>query len=69
MNQKLWFHAPKAIGARVRSRTTSIVGVMYLEMYLPKAEFFSLLRSGGQSIIAAETITGGTKPTIIAGVI
>ncbi len=25
---------------------TSIVGVMYFEMYLPKAEFFSLSRSG-----------------------
>ena len=45
----------------------SLDGRRYLDTYLPREEFFSLSRSGGQIIIAAETNTGGTKPTNSAG--
>src|SRR5262249_13290073 len=60
---KTWcVHAPHAIGTRVRSRTASMVCVMYLAMYLPVGEFFSFSTLGGQTIIAPETMTGGANP-------
>src|SRR5215467_6442495 len=69
MIQKLWIHAPQAIGAKLRKRITSTVRVMYFEKYCPNTDLLSLSRSGGQIIIATETTTGGTKPTMMAGAI
>lgn len=69
INQMRWVQAPQAMGTSVSNRTTSIVGVMYFDTYLPNGEFLTFSTLGGQIIIAPETIVGGINPATSAGAI